>query len=233
MLISLGCLRLIDVLTHTLITATNPERYLALSYVWGGSHVSPDGWIPSIAYEIYGRSDSPGYAFPWESLHRTIHEAADVFRSIGERYLWVDALCINQHDPKDRQQIEAEMGTIYEASLVTIVATGDNANTGLPGVSPGSRAGEAYEEMPLRNRTYQLVSGLPTLDRKLGKSTWSTRGWTFQEFLLSRRVVVFSPTQVYFTCAQGEQAEAYAPEGLFSDDYWQRHVYRQRMSAID
>lgn len=123
------------------------------------------------------------------------------------------------------------MGAIYGASLVTIVATGDNATTGLPGVSPGSRAAEAYEEMPLGNRTYQLVSGLPTLDRELGKSTWLTRGWTFQEFLLSRRVVVFSPAQVYFTCAQGEQAEVYAPNGLFSDEYWQRHVHRQRMSA--
>ncbi|KAH7377103.1 heterokaryon incompatibility protein-domain-containing protein [Plectosphaerella cucumerina] len=229
-LISLGRLRLIDVSTHTLITATGPERYLALSYVWGESHVSRDICLPSSVYEDCRGPGSAGHVFrDWESFPRTIRDAADAVKSIGERYLWVDALCINQNDPEDRHQLVAEMGAIYGAAVVTIVSTGNHANTGLPGIRPRSRCGEACEEVSLGNTTIQLVWGLPILRQQLEMSKWSTRGWTFQELLMSRRVVVFAPAQAYFTCAQGEQAEAYAVGGLFSDDHWGRTVHRQRM----
>ena len=34
----------------------------------------------------------------------------------------------------------------------------------------------------------------------IGASKWNTRGWTYQECLLSRRRLVFTDSQVYFQC---------------------------------
>ena len=41
-----------------------------------------------------------------------------------------------------------------------------------------------------------------TLDPRsdIAKSKWNTRAWTYQEALLSRRRLVFTPRQVYFQC---------------------------------
>lgn len=47
----------------------------------------------------------------------------------------------------------------------------------------------------------QLVSSLPPLQIALKNSAWITRGWTYQEAILSRRCLFFTELQVYFVCA--------------------------------
>src|SRR5262249_38696863 len=41
---------------------------------------------------------------------------------------------------------------------------------------------------------------------------WNTRGWTFQEKLLSRRLLLFTDQQVYFKCSEGIWTEEIALE---------------------
>jgi len=54
---------------------------------------------------------------------------------MGERYLWVDALCIIQDDSMDKEWQIARMGSIYSSAVFTIVAAcGVDADAGLPGV---------------------------------------------------------------------------------------------------
>lgn len=225
-----GRLRLIDVSTRALVSVATPERYAALSYVWGKATQNIS--IPESAYDMSKGPRPKGHIIKqWEALPQTIRDAARVTGSIGERYLWVDALCINQRDPEDRQRLVAEMGTIYGAAQFTIVATGDDADSGLPGVSFDSRNAETCIDGSIGAQAVQLVSRLATMDQALKKSKWSTRGWTFQELVLSRRAVVFAPEQTYFTCAKGEQAEGYPEGGLFSDMYQRDHIHRQRSSS--
>jgi hypothetical protein len=71
----------------------------------------------------------------------TIRDAMTACKKLGERYLWVDRLCIIQDDMDIKQsQIDA-MGEIFRCASFTIAAiAGDGAHHGLPGVSSVLRA---------------------------------------------------------------------------------------------
>jgi len=100
------CLRLIDVLHDEVVRPPRDTPYLALSYVWGGVKQQTAKLADFIA------SDSPGdhrYGteyLPLErvSLPRTIQDAMELVEAIGERYLWVDVLCIMQDNEEELHQ---------------------------------------------------------------------------------------------------------------------------------
>ncbi|KAK4208730.1 hypothetical protein QBC37DRAFT_296075 [Rhypophila decipiens] len=52
-----------------------------------------------------------------------------------------------------------------------------------------------------------MVPHPPALEYALQSSSWSTRGWTFQERHLSTRCIYFSSDFVYFQCAEGRRCE--------------------------
>jgi hypothetical protein len=89
------------------------ERYVALSYVWG----PPSGDWP-----------------------QTILDAVEVTKRLGEKYLWVDRLCIDQSNAQEKQFLISKMDAIYEGAEFTIIAASGDARTGLPGVGKTPRA---------------------------------------------------------------------------------------------
>ena len=134
---------------------------------------------------------------------QTISDAIEVCRRLKMRYLWVDALCIIQDDEKDKDSQLPEMDKIYSVAALTIVAAcGTDAKSGLSCLryrcSPQSSA-------RIHGITY--VTGDIPLDERIQKTTWNTRGWTYQECILSRRLLVFTDSQVFFICAGGTRAE--------------------------
>lgn len=109
-------------------------------------------------------------------------------KKTGKRYLWVDRYCIPQSDIQQRREAILNMNQIYDDAEVTIVALcGNNIRAGHPGVSSVFRSGL----QPVSTQGGQLVSTLPHLDTVICQSTWSTRGWTYQEARLSRRCLFF------------------------------------------
>lgn len=44
---------------------------------------------------------------------------------------------------------------------------------------------------------------LPALDEAIKNSTWNERGWTYQESILSRRMIVYTNSQMHFKCIHG------------------------------
>jgi hypothetical protein len=90
------------------------------------------------------------------------------------------------------------MDLIYGGSIFTIIAAaGNNVETGLPGVKPGSRRPQQYiEEISSNVKLLLLVSP----EAKLERSVHQTRGWTFQEKILSRRRFIFLDDTAYFQC---------------------------------
>lgn len=83
------------------------EKYVALSYVWGTS-----------------KEDWP----------KTVTDAVHVTRSLGEKYLWVDRLCIDQSNYEEKMALIERMNDIYAGAEFTIVNAAGDARTGLPGV---------------------------------------------------------------------------------------------------
>lgn len=55
-------------------------------------------------------------------------------RSLGERYLWVDALCIVQDDEASKLQNIDRMAPIYPGAKLTIIAADGDADYGLRGL---------------------------------------------------------------------------------------------------
>jgi hypothetical protein len=84
----------------------------------------------------------------------------------------------------------------YNASLTIVVSDGD-VSSGIPGVSQSlPRLTTAVER--LGNTELAVIPR--SVDELLGHSRWSTRGWTLQEQLLSRRMLVLSEHLAYFSC---------------------------------
>jgi len=108
----------------------------------------------------------------------------DTRSQYGEKYLWVDSLCIVQDDADIKHVQIQNMDMIYRSAFAVIVAAyGGNAHAGLPGVRPGSRQWtqnvEDLQGIKLANTHY---------DPTIIESTHNSRAWTYQEFLLARRV---------------------------------------------
>ncbi|KAF2246193.1 HET-domain-containing protein [Trematosphaeria pertusa] len=207
---------LIDVRENCLVTATTSAKYFALSYVWGSVDMS---MTLLSNYESRCQKGGLDQHFP-----NTIADALTLVRALDERYLWIDALCIVQDDTENKMRDLAHMDVIYLRAFATIVALeGSSANAGLPGVMPGTRspqqvetlvvdAGskdldfssdtdvESAEETRREQATLLLAATPPPLHLALDTSSWDTRGWTFQERMLSRRCLYFTNRSIYFRC---------------------------------
>ncbi|GAW26113.1 putative tol protein [Rosellinia necatrix] len=179
-------LKLIDCETRMMRVAAPDDQYVALSYVWGkpGSHSDRDTLH-------VGSSTEPLAALP-----KVIDDAISVTRSLGYRYIWVDKFCIGQEDSNTKRSMIQQMHVIYEKAELTIVAaSGSDQHYGLAGVST-RRLGN---QMAINLGTARL-SWVIDPQHSIRGSQWSTRAWTFQEAVLSRRRLVFTEEQVYFEC---------------------------------
>lgn len=132
-----------------------------------------------------------------EGLPATIRDAITVTTKLGYRYLWIDQLCIKQSDPSDLHNHLAKMDLIYSSAIVTIIAaSGRDAGSGIPGIS--------VPRLPLCRAMFEradiYVIAHCNSGELLSRSMWSTRGWTYQEGVLSTRRLVFTPWQVMFEC---------------------------------
>jgi hypothetical protein len=89
------------------------------------------------------------------------------------------------------------MDVIYESAIATIIAVTDkNSKNILPGV--GGTPRKPQPQAVVGDKLF--VSSMPHLSRFLEQSSWNTRGWTYQEAVLSRRCLFFTSHQVYFVC---------------------------------
>lgn len=182
-------LRVIDCHTGRIVDAPAYRDYVALSYVWGKS-------APIIPASSSKSNQMRLTTLP-DNTPRTIRDAITVTTSLNMRYLWVDQYCIDQSDTADLHKQLSAMDQIYRFATITIIAAaGDNAAYGLPGVSGPSRMVQ-----PKLNLGGSLIlSGLQSPTTLIERSPWSSRAWTYQEGLLSRRRLIFTSEQVVFEC---------------------------------
>jgi len=131
------------------------------------------------------------------SIPQVILDAMELVYSIGEKYLWVDSLCIVQDDADSKHDQISHMAIIYSSALMTIVAaSARDASSNLPGLRPGTRWPREKQEIYELNRPLRPDLVLKAVDRTI----YVSRAWTFQERHLSRRCLYFLDEQVYFQC---------------------------------
>ncbi|CAI6341255.1 unnamed protein product [Periconia digitata] len=192
-----GPLLLIDVVNNCLVptpTDATSYRYVALSYTWGNSHALS---TCTTTHNFSSFREPGGLIAAEETLPSTVRDTVEFVRKIGERYLWVDRFCIVQDMIVGKQSQLDAMGKIYARSYLTIIAAQSEDTFGpLYNPNPIDRALTHSSPLPLLSGAQTLVGEA----HSLMWSTWYSRAWTFQEYLFSKRKIVFHNDTVNWEC---------------------------------
>ncbi|OWT42636.1 heterokaryon incompatibility protein (HET) domain-containing protein [Pochonia chlamydosporia 170] len=173
--------RVIDVFRRCITVCPDGCQYLALSYVWGGVDQ------PKLILEVLDRlMQEGGLDVIWTRIPQTVRDAIAFCQQIGERYLWVDALCIIQDYPRDMRLSILRMRQVYAAAKCTLGA-----------ISASSAEASILNNFTTHKWTCLTVESLHKL---IEKSPWSQRAWCYQEKVLSRRMIFFTTDGLYMQC---------------------------------
>jgi hypothetical protein len=208
--------RLIDVLypasdrVRLYLSGGTTGTYVALSYCWGSTpELNP---LRTLKSNISSFVES----IPVSNLPKTIRDAIHVTRELGIQYLWVDSICIIQDDELDWKQESQNMGQIFENAICTIAATGaEHSEQGLflnSATSHGVCLADKRQAIKVPIRLSEtavgeiwlgdLASGPSGFDEETTRSRWFSRGWVVQERILSRRIVHFAKSQLFWECQE-------------------------------
>lgn len=178
------------------------STYVAMSYIYGRKTGS------IVTAEVLTRLRKPGAltgADPQvmsEFVAPIVTHAISVTSALGERYLWADSLCIPYQDPKAQAEELNLMGSIYANAIVTVVSLSGDAMDGLPGIRGVSMPQKANQDV-VEFGEEQLVSHTPWNDphQDWSRHPYFDRGWTYQEYLLSSRKLLFFQGKVHWICS--------------------------------
>lgn len=177
-------------------------EYIVLSHCWGG-HISPllktdtlGSWQENI---------------PFGALAANFQDAIRLTRSIGKRYLWIDALCIIQDSVADWETESKHMGPVYRNSYLSISASSSRASTAgfLKNYGP-THSQQRFCMMPretdfkTKNQIMLALSLTGDEDESLRdlfiRAPVHQRGWCLQETTLASRVLHVGKKQMYYQC---------------------------------
>ncbi|KAH7330050.1 heterokaryon incompatibility protein-domain-containing protein [Rhexocercosporidium sp. MPI-PUGE-AT-0058] len=203
--------RVIDVgdgdTAHLVLTGKMGQvtHYVALSHCWGTLlKEQTDKWCTTTSNE----KDRRAQGFPVTELPRTFRDAIAVTRELGQRYLWIDSLCIIQDDHGDWETESKKMEAVFQHAYCTIAATSaEDSNEGFL-----NRPEEKYSQYVMvpessGGKVYICTSIDDDFDGDVMKGILNTRAWVLQERALSRRTIHFTKSQTYFECGGGIRCE--------------------------
>lgn len=180
--------------------------WAALSYCWGGD---------STFILKTTRLKDMLNGIPIEAFPATLRDAVMVTRSLGIRYIWIDALCILQDSAEDWAAEAARMEYVYRGAKVTISAISS------PGSGHGMLRKRALPSLQCQLACKTKESDVPVpLFLRSGSALWdvsmktsplNTRGWTLQEALLSPRALSYGSQQMVWECLERQIDEGGRP----------------------
>ncbi|KZP13948.1 HET-domain-containing protein [Athelia psychrophila] len=187
---------------------TEKLQYIALSYTWGKA--VPDS-IKTLKENITARQVQNAF-----DLQNTIgcptayRTAIEITQGLGLSYIWIDSICMIQDDDDDRdrhfKRFDEGVGQIYQNAHLTVCATGSDASCNLLGprkLPDGTKIADIPldgGQVVISSYAAQLFHYLKAGGNEAMKRGWDSRGWTFQEWLLSPRLAYFTESQVFFEC---------------------------------
>ncbi len=165
--------RVIDVLDRCVVQPPAQCRYLTLSYIWG-TGIKFQAKKSNIS--MLSTPGALGEGSVWEQLSNTIRDAILLTKKLGERYLWVDSLCIVQDSGDEAMRAIRDMDLVYKQSTLMICAADDRCSRdGLPGVHTTPR--KHQPNIANVGSNLKIAAQFDMLDY-VEHSIYNTRGWT-------------------------------------------------------
>lgn len=177
-------------------------HYITLSHCWGSSQIC------ILERETISKFKE---SIPWIPLPKTFQDAIIFSAKLGINHIWIDALCIVQDDPDDWERESAKMADIYQNSFLTLAATA--SSDGMGGlfseaitVAPsdheltGSQSLTGFDGIVVRTKLQHWAWQPTKASMKLYPLL--SRGWVFQERILSPRVLHFCKDELLWECRE-------------------------------
>lgn len=148
----------------------NPDDYEALSYVWGSASnprpITIEGNVISVT----------------KNLEMALRHIRYPDRP---RTLWVDAVCINQHNIHERNHQVRSMGDIYSKASQVLVWLGSGSENEFKAIDMIERyAADSELHWAAEENTFSFIHLFIFLNNE-----WWSRIWTVQEAVLARRII--------------------------------------------
>jgi hypothetical protein len=175
-------------------TGGSRGRYACLSHRW------IDGYtITTTLSNIEDRKER----IAWATLPQTYQEAIIVARALKLNYIWIESLCIIQDAGSGDWEDEApRMATNYSNAYITISAScTESSAAGLFRHASSAHIGRSLTISTecQRLNPYQIFYRMPICHNS---PPLQSRGWVFQETLLSTRLIHFRPGELVFECTE-------------------------------
>jgi len=176
---------------HQVVLSDSVE-YEALSYTWGDK--PKDRWIVVETEDGYRRLDVS------ENLYSALWRLRHDFEP---RFIWVDALCINQQDMAERTSQVQIMREIYASSVGVVIWLGEKSEHSEEALDLVHKINEVKDDDAARGISRNLMSNtpgddaLPSAYRRvwydffdLLKRPWFKRAWIVQELATAPKVTI-------------------------------------------
>jgi hypothetical protein len=184
-------------------------RYACLSHRWG---VPADSMFCTTEKNLATFKDD----IPWKSLPQTFQDTISITRRLSLDFLWIDSLCIVQGDRHDWEKQSANMATVYQKAYVTIAATAsDHPQGGCYTQETDARLHRIG--MPLAVVKYQdgserQLSARRPFNHDMKAQPLLSRGWVYQERVLSPRMLHFAGGELVWECGASVDCECGAKD---------------------
>ena len=188
-------------------------KYACLSHCWGGSQP-----ITTTSKNLERHKER----IEWPALPRSFQDAVIFARKLHVRYLWIDSLCIIQDNDADWQRESGKMASIYQNAYITFAVSRSSGADGgcFSKMRPEFRAHEVYQ-MPWSGQGQQIkiyarrklphyLRGCYQPDEakyRTSEFPLLNRAWTYQELLLSPRVLYFGENELIWECSEFASCE--------------------------
>jgi len=210
------------------------KRYTALSHCWGGSTGHE-----TTHENLYTRMK---YGLNICDLPRSFQDAITITHNLDIHYIWIDSICINQEDMKEWESECLKMGSVYgNASLVIAASLAANSHYGIYGQRQLHQIRLEWLQQKIDGQVREVIdhtvwykdepswqvyndSGLPLF----------MRAWAFQERLLARRIVHFTPREIVWECRSASYCECGTMNRLSLEEHqhWKSKSFKARYAQV-
>ncbi|KAI0380708.1 HET-domain-containing protein [Hypomontagnella monticulosa] len=207
-----------DAVLESSSSSIPPESlYVALSYCWGKYEPECMTTPDTLEYNME--------RMPWSTLPPTFRDAINFTRSLGVKYLWIDSVCIIQGDREDWSREAAQMFDVYRNAYVTLAGVyGHSSLSGLRSTSMENLTVKVADLCLGKDRCPIYMRRQPHyLTGLCGDNAWGyprtrewgplfTRAWTYQERMITPRVIYFDKSELIFQCFSASACECGATQ---------------------